>query len=368
MRTWAGRGALALLACLPLALSGARSAPHSSPPPEALPSAAPVREVASRPVVVRKPPVRHTVTIALTGDVLAHDTVWQSARREAARTHVAASFDFRPMLAPIRPIIAGADLALCHLETPLAPRGGPYASYPVFSAPPQIAAALQWTGFDGCSTASNHSVDQGEEGVVRTLEVLDRVGLAHTGTSRSRAEARTPVIFDVGGIDVGWLSYTYGTNGLPVDADKPWSVNLIDPARILRDARRSREHGADAVLVALHWGDEYQHRPSAFQLSLARQLSRSPDITLLYGHHAHVVQPIRRVNGMWVLFGLGNLLADQATVAPGVKDGLIGLVTLAWTGEGPVHVAKVTSVPTHIDTSAPPYGEVRVSQTNSNPS
>jgi len=371
VRARAGRGAVALLACLPLALSTTSRIPPS-PDPDA---AGPVRSVGVQPApqparqmtaqmtaqpVVRQPPVRHTVTVALTGDVLLHDTVWESARREAARGRTAAAFDFRPMLAGLRPIIAGADLALCHLETPLAPRGGPYASYPVFSAPQEIAGALRWTGYDGCSTASNHSVDQGDAGVMRTLDVLDRVGLAHAGTSRTRVEARRPVTFEVDGIRIGWLSYTYGTNGIPVEADKPWSVNLIDPDRILRDARRARVQGADAVLVALHWGDEYDHRPSGYQLDLARRLSRSPDITLVYGHHAHVTQPIRRVNGTWVIFGLGNLLADQATVAPGVKDGLIGLVTLARTGDGPVRVARVTSVPTHIDTSAPPYGELRV--------
>jgi poly-gamma-glutamate synthesis protein (capsule biosynthesis protein) len=310
------------------------------------------------------PPERKTIEIALTGDVLIHDSVWASARRLAARTQARGAFDFRPMLSPIRPIIAGADLALCHLETPLAPAGGPYSSYPVFAAPPAIAAAIKWTGYDGCTTASNHSVDQGNAGIVRTLDDLDRIGLAHTGTSRSRAEAHSPVVFDVDGIHVGWLSYTYGTNGLPVDADKPWSVNLIDPQRILRDAHRARAQGADAVLVALHWGDEYHHEPSAFQIDLARRLSRSPDITLIYGHHAHVTQPIRKVHGTWVVFGLGNLLADQGTVAEGVRDGMIALVTLTQKGAGPVRVAKVTSVPTHISRSAPPYGEIRVSQTH----
>jgi len=117
-----------------------------------------------------------------------------------------------------------------------------------------------------------------------------------------------------------------------------------------------RQHGADAVLVGLHWGDEYQSSPSGYQLDLARRLTRSPDITLVYGHHAHVVQPIRRVHGTWVLFGIGNLLADQATVAPGVDRGLIGLVTLTRDGNGPVRVTKVASLPTHIETS----GEIRV--------
>ncbi len=295
------------------------------------------------------------MTIALTGDVLIHDTVWQAAHRAAQRSHERTAFDFRPMLAPIRSIISGADLAICHLETPMAERGGPYSSYPVFGVPEEIAPALAWTGYDACSTASNHSVDQGYDGVVRTLDVLDEAGLAHTGTYRSPAEAGTPEILDVNGIRVGWLSYTFGTNGIPVE--KPWSVNLIDPDRILRDARAARKQGAEAVLVALHWGDEYSHDPSAYQLDVARRLTQSPDITLVYGHHAHVTQPSRRVNGTWVVYGLGNLIADQHDVAPGTMDGRIVTVTLTRSPAG-VAVTDLDSTPTHIDVL--PGGDFRV--------
>lgn len=359
MRTGVGRWAKVLAACLPVLLLMPGPTRPMQATSDTTPTTGVTREPASTstsPPVIPQQPKRRWVTVALTGDVLVHDSVWQSARDEAGRLAVAAEFDFRPMLAPIRPIIAHADLAICHLETPLAPPSGPYASYPVFSTPQEIVAALRWAGHDACSTGSNHSVDQGDAGLVRTLRVLDRIGLRHTGTSRSPAEAHRPVIFDVDGIRIGWLEYTSGTNGIPVHPDKPWSVNLIDPDRILRDARLARWHGADAVLVGLHWGDEYQHSPSRYQLDLARRLTRSPDLTLVYGHHAHVVQPIRRVHGTWVLFGLGNLLADQAAVAPGVDRGLIGLVTLTRTGAGPVRVTKVASVSTRIYTS----GKIRV--------
>ena len=108
-------------------------------------------------------PALRTVTIALSGDILVHDNVWASAASAARRTG-ARDFDFRPMLAPLRPVLSAADLAICHLETPLAPAGGPYSGYPLFSAPPQVVDALDWVGYDACSTASNHSVDQGFAG------------------------------------------------------------------------------------------------------------------------------------------------------------------------------------------------------------
>lgn len=263
-----------------------------------------------------KPRSDRPLRVLVSGDVLIHNTVW-----EAART--AEGFDFGPQLAELRPVVSHVDLALCHLETPLAPADGPFSTYPRFSAPPQIAEALRRTGYDACTTASNHSVDQGTAGVNRTLDALDAAGLGHTGTARSRTESDRITTFTARGMTLAWLAYTYGTNGLPIDGRRPWSVNLIDERRILADAARARRAGADAVLVALHWGQEYQSAPSAEQRALAERLTRSPDITAIYGHHAHVVQPIERINGTWVVFGLGNLLADQATIAPGVDDGLM---------------------------------------------
>lgn len=292
-----------------------------------------------------QPRVRR-VRVVVTGDVLIHDTVWAAAAAEAAAAG-RSGMDFAPMLAPLRSTIAAADLALCHLETPLAPPGGPYQSYPVFAAPPAVVSALVRTGYDGCSTASNHSVDQGFEGIGRTLADLDRAGLTHTGTARTPGEAARSTIITRSGIRIAWLSYTYGTNGIPVE--KPFSVDLIDPERILADAHRARtQDHADAVLVALHWGDEYAHSPSAYQLQIADRLTRSPDITMIYGHHAHVVQPIRMVNGRPLIFGLGNLLADQGTVAQGVTNGLIGMFTLVRRGDGPVRVEGVGYRATHI--------------------
>lgn len=342
------RWVVAVLACVPLAVltpgPESSSAPAASDGSVSLVAGSPAASPAPSPPA--RPRVR-TVTVAVSGDVLIHDNVWASAQRSAARTG-RGSFDFRPMLAPLRPTLRGADLALCHLETPLAPRGGPYSGYPLFSAPPQVVDALAWVGYDGCSTASNHTVDRGFDGIRRTLDDLDAAGLAHTGSARSRREAARTTIFDVHGVRLAWLSYTYGTNGMPVDADKPWSVNLIDVRRIERAAHAARAEGADAVLLALHWGDEYSHAPSAFQEDLAARLTRNRDITVIYGHHAHVVQPIRRIHGTWVVFGLGNLVAGQATTAPGVNDGMIALLTLRQRGDGPVRALRPTYHPTHI--------------------
>jgi poly-gamma-glutamate capsule biosynthesis protein CapA/YwtB (metallophosphatase superfamily) len=126
---------------------------------------------------------------------------------------------------------------------------------------------------------------------------------------------------------VALLSYTYGFNGYPAPNGETWRSNPIDPARIERDALRARRRGADVVVVALHWGDEYTHEPNAQQAQLAPQLIRSPNIDLLVGHHAHVVQPFERVGREWVAYGLGNLVARHATPGAANAEGIAARFT-----------------------------------------
>jgi len=252
------------------------------------------------------------VRIVATGDVLLHPTLWAQAEHDAARTG-RGTMDFAPMLAGVKPYVASADLALCHLETPLAPTGGPYSGYPTFSGPPQIARALAETGYDVCSTASNHTLDQGVNGVDRTLEHLDRVGIEHAGSARTRREARRTTLVRANGVQVAILSYTYGFNGSGPPTGQSWRAAVIDPDRILRDADRARRAGAQIVVAALHWGTEYSQTPSAEQDALAPKLARSGKLDLIVSHHAHVVEPIEKIGRTWVVHGLGNLLADHAT-------------------------------------------------------
>lgn len=289
---------------------------------------------------------RH-VTVVMSGDVLLHEGLWSTARIDAARTG-RGSMDFRPLLADMRPVIQGADLAICHLETPLAPPGGPFQGYPVFSAPPAIVPALKWEGYDACTTASNHSLDTGFAGLTRTLDDLHRAGIATAGTAATKAAAGQPLVLDAHGVRVGLIAATYGTNGLPLPEGKHWSVSLIDVARIKTLAARARAAGAEVVLVALHWGQEYAHAPTAYQESVAARLTRSADVDLVYGHHAHVVQPYDKVNGTWVLYGLGNSVAQQDPGIEGVFDGNTARVTFTERPDHTFGVSRLEFVPTMI--------------------
>jgi poly-gamma-glutamate synthesis protein (capsule biosynthesis protein) len=238
------------------------------------------------------------------------------------------------MLAAIRPVVSGADVAICHMETPVAPPGGPYSSYPSFSVPPEITQALAATGYDACTTASNHTYDRGAEGVDRTLDALDASGIHHAGSARTPQEAATTMLLDVDGVGVALLSYTYGFNGIPAPGGETWRSNLIDEARISADARAARQRGAEVVVVALHWGDEYRHEPNAQQRALAPSLIRSADIDLLLGHHAHVVQPIEAVDGEWIVYGMGNLVSNQGSQGPEKLEGLLVRFTFTETAAG----------------------------------
>jgi poly-gamma-glutamate synthesis protein (capsule biosynthesis protein) len=272
-------------------------------------------------------------SVVATGDVLLHSQLWGQAEQDAAAAgKPPGTRDFQPMLRGVKPLVSGADLAICHLETPIAAPEGPFSSYPAFSVPPEIAPALAATGFDACSTASNHSLDRSRDGIDRTLATLDAAGIAHAGTARTPTEAGSTTLLNAAGTRVALLSYSYGFNGVPLPEGEPWRANQIDEGRIVLDAAVARQRGAEVVIVALHWGSEYVQEPDAQQLDLAPRLIASPDIDLLLGHHAHVVQPVENIGGEWVVYGMGNMLAYQSTMGPTKEEGLLVRFTFSNAG------------------------------------
>ncbi|MFF7757768.1 CapA family protein [Streptomyces griseorubiginosus] len=259
-------------------------------------------------------------TLVASGDVLPHSSIIDRARFDAGGD----GYDFRPMLAGVWSVVSRADLALCHMETVYGANGN-YTGYPTFKSPPEVAQALAATGYDGCSTASNHSLDDGADGVRRTLDALDRAGVRHAGSARDEAEARTVTLLRAGAAKVAHLAYTYDTNGFPMPQGQPWAVNLMDESKILADARAARKAGANVVVVSLHWGTEWQDAPDEQQKALARDLTAArtggrPDIDLILGTHAHVPQAYEKVNGTWVVYGMGDQIAGEMFNHEGAQD------------------------------------------------
>jgi Bacterial capsule synthesis protein PGA_cap len=287
-------------------------------------------------------------TLIASGDVLPHGPVLRQAGTYGRG--VGQLYDFRPMFADLRPIVSRADLAVCHLEVPLSRDGQHISSWPAFNAPPQLAAALRWAGYDACSTASNHSMDQGPQGVAATLAVMDAAGLGHPGMARNPHEARQSTILEVRGLRVALLSYTYGLNRGQLPPDQRWLVKLIEPGQIIKDARAARAAGAQFVVVLLHWGQEYQSTPTPFQREVARRLLAAPEVDLILGHHVHVVQPIERVGSKWVAYGMGNSLSNQtpSCCAAGAQDGVLVKVTVA-EYDGRLRAREVRYVPTWVE-------------------
>lgn len=355
MKVVTGAGALALLAVL-TACTGADDS--AEPDPTRSTTTEPATEESTGPPestesTEEPEPEPRELTLAMSGDVLLHSGTWEVAQADAARAG-STGLDFTPMFAGVEDAVSSVDSAICHIETPLATPTGPFASYPVFNAPPQVVRGLLANGYDVCSTASNHSVDQGGDGLVRTLGTLDRLGMPHFGTALTRQDRQTPFVTEIDGVQVGLLNYTYGTNGIPVPSDMPWSVPIIDPVgpagpeQIVAEAARARAAGAEVVVVGLHFGTEYFTEPDAFQQTVVEQITRSADIDLVYGHHAHVPQPFDKVNGTWVAYGLGNFIAQQETSMPDTYRGITARFTLSEKASGRFEVSDAAYLPTLI--------------------
>ncbi|MET8244988.1 CapA family protein [Streptomyces sp. NPDC005202] len=258
-------------------------------------------------------------TLVASGDVLPDASINDRAAFDAG----GAGHDFRPMLAGVEPVVARADLALCHMGTVYGVNGA-YTGAPLFKSPPEVAPGLAATGYDGCSTASEHTLDDGAAGIRRTLDALDRVGVRHAGAARTEAEARSVTFLRAGPALVAHLACTYGSNR-PLPPGQPWAVGPIDEDRILAGARAARQAGADVVVVSLHWGTQWQDAPDRQQAILARRLTASrtggrPDVDLILGTHAHVPQAYEKVNGTWVVYGMGDQIAGRMTNDHGVQD------------------------------------------------
>ncbi|MBB3081973.1 CapA family protein [Geodermatophilus sabuli] len=289
-----------------------------------------------------------SVTLLATGDVLVH----QDGALVAGAATGDGGYDFTDVFAPVAPLIAAADLALCHLETPVAPEAGPFRGYPGFAVQPQVVDALADAGYDLCTTASNHSLDDGVDGLDRTLDVLDAAGIASAGTYRSAAESTTPVVVDAAGVRVASVAATSGLNGVPLPAGRPWAVDVADVPDVdgvLAAAARARAAGAEIVVASLHCCREYEHEPTAAQEEAVRTLLASPDVDLVLGHHAHVVQPFERIDGEWAAYGLGNHLAEHATRGFPTEDSVAARFTFTRGADGRFAVSRAEAVPLRID-------------------
>jgi poly-gamma-glutamate synthesis protein (capsule biosynthesis protein) len=245
------------------------------------------------------------ISLIFAGDIMGHDSQIASAYDPST-----GQYDYIPCLASMRPYIENADIAIGNLEVTLA--GPPYKGYPQFSSPDALAVALRQTGFDVLVTANNHSVDRGKKGILRTIRVLDSLGIPHTGTFADGMARLNeyPLILQKNGFTLALLNYTYGTNGIPVPA--PGMVNLIDTAQMRADIQKAKRVKPDAIIVFMHWGNEYESLPTREQRRLADHLF-GLGADLVIGSHPHVLQPMewKKDKNKLVIYSLGNFVSGQ---------------------------------------------------------
>lgn len=289
-------------------------------------------------------PEQTEATIVFAGDILIHSTL-------RARASLGGdAYDFRPMFEAIRPAIVTADLAICHLEVPLTSSNTDLSTYPRFNAPHEVAEAIAYAGFDGCSTASNHSADKGAAGLIDTLEILDRAGLSHAGTARSPEEAASATFYETDGPTVAHIAGTYWLNGLTTPEGQEWLAQRLDIDEILTMADSARDAGADLVVVSVHCCTEYRSEPTADQIEIFDQLIRSPSVDLVVGHHSHVVGPVDTIDGEFLIYGLGNLLSGQLHRTD-TREGYLAFVSAQW-ADGRWTLTAVEALPVFVESGS----------------
>lgn len=252
----------------------------------------------------------HQFRLMVVGDIMMH-----APQIEAGLTEK--GYDFAPFFEEVKPILQKADLAMGNLETTL---GGPekgYSGYPRFSSPDELIVALKEAGFDLLTTANNHALDTGADGLLRTIEQIEKAGLKRTGTFRSQKERDQPLVITHHHISLAVLAYTYGTNGIPIPEGKGYLVNLLDEELVKKDIEKARTM-ADFVAICVHFGDEYQTLPNESQKQWVDKMFQW-GADLIFGSHPHVLQPYeqRRMEregetreGL-VIYSLGNFISNQ---------------------------------------------------------
>ena len=309
--------------------------------------------------VVIEPKEDIKVRMSVIGDIMCHNSQYNDAYRNG-------EYDFSYVFEDIKSYIENADIAIGNLETTFAGAERGYSSYPTFNTPENLATDLKELGIDVLATANNHSLDKGYKGIESTINFLDEVGIAHTGTFTSEESQNEILIQEVNGLKIAFLSYTYGTNGIPVPSGKEYSINLIDKDLIKNHLEIARNLNPDVICVNMHWGIEYQNKPNEEQIDLADFLfENGADIIL--GSHPHVIQRMEskviqledgtEKNG-FVIYSLGNFVSgqDKANTRNSI---ILGFDIVKSGKDGKISIENVEYVPIYTYTS-PKYKNYKV--------
>lgn len=304
-------------------------------------------EVSSTPEIDEPEPI--TFTLTAIGDVMCHNTQYWDAYQKETNT-----YDFSYVFDDIKFDIQKSDISVASLETCFAGEERGYSNYPTFNSPDSLAYSLKDIGIDVLSTAGNHCLDMGFDGLSRTIDVLNKADISHLGTYKTQEE-RDKILFKyTKGLKVAFINYTYGTNGIPVPSDKPYCVNLIDKDLIKKDIESAKSQNADVIVACMHWGTEYQTSPNNEQKDLADFLFQN-GVNIILGNHPHVLQPFEKrtvtledgsTQDGFIIYALGNFICDQN--AENTRNSIILNLSITKQVDGSITVDNIDYIPIYM--------------------
>lgn len=255
-----------------------------------------------------------TFNLTAIGDVMCHNTQYMDAYDSSTNT-----YDFSYVFDDISYYIKNSNITVANLETTFAGEDIGYSNYPRFNTPDALAYNLKKLGVDVLSTAGNHSLDYGFNGLSRTIDVLNSADISHIGTYKTQEERDTIVFKYVKGIKIAFINYAYGTNGISIPSDKSFCINLIDKELIKKDIENAKSQNADIIVASVHWGTEYSTVPNSTQNELADFLFQN-GVNIILGTHPHVLQKMEKrtvtledgtTQDGFIIYSLGNFISDQ---------------------------------------------------------
>jgi poly-gamma-glutamate synthesis protein (capsule biosynthesis protein) len=270
-----------------------------------------IKQIASPKPAAEKPvPVEKTtsLTLAAVGDILIHDTVYNKARQSTGK------YDFDPNFVPVKSYLSQPDITMANQETMIGGTELGLSSYPSFNSPHEVGNALKDNGVDLVTLANNHTLDRGEKVILSALNYWNEIGIMYTGAFASDEDRANIRFMKKNDITVSFLSYTYGTNGIPIPTGKEHLVNLIDKERIQKEVSEAKKI-SDIAVVSLHFGNEYERMPNDFQKEIVKVVTEAGG-DIIIGHHPHVLQPVKWETASdgsktFVIYSLGNFLSGQ---------------------------------------------------------
>lgn len=259
-------------------------------------------------------PTDVSFTLSAIGDIMCHNTQYLDAYDKTTDT-----YDFSYVFDDISLYTKTADICVGNLETTFAGEEVGYSSYPTFNTPDSLAYELKDIGLDVLSTAGNHALDKGFDGLSRTIDVLNDADISHLGTYKTEEDQNKTLIKYVKGIKIAFVNYAYGTNGIQIPSDKSFCVNLIDENLMKTQLDNAKKENPDIIIACMHWGNEYKTTQNSTQEDLANFLFQN-GVDIILGTHPHVLEPMEKrtitledgtTKDGFVIYSLGNFISDQ---------------------------------------------------------